>query len=150
MVKPQKIYRTRHDENGLHPARYIQIISTPLQLSHASGGAEQRRQMPARRESADADPVGIEIVFGGVGSKPSDCSFAIFDLCWKRCDARKTIINARDRISFVYHPNSRTSLFSAPVPASTVNPNNYGQRRGDFPPRVEIKPEFHTIDSLIN
>src|SRR6266446_2741152 len=106
--------------------------------------------MPTRGKSPDADPVGIEIVFGGIGSKPSDRSLAIFDLCWKRCDLCKAIINARDRISFVYNPNSRTLLFSAAVPASTVNPNNYGQRHGNLLRRVEVERENCAVNALVN
>jgi hypothetical protein len=74
--------------------------------------------MSTRGHSPNADPVGIDIVFECIGSKPSDRSLAIFDLRWKRYDLCKTVINAGDRISFVYDPNSPTSRFSASVPAA--------------------------------
>ena len=59
------------------------------------------------------DPIGIEIVIGGIGPKPADSSLAIFDLCRKRRNVGETVIDARHGVSILHHSNSRTALFSA-------------------------------------
>jgi hypothetical protein len=97
--------------------------------------------MPPSGKSPDADPVGIEIVFGGIRSKPSNRSLAIFNLCWKSGDGRKTIIYARYGVSIVYKPNSWTLLFSASAPASPMDPNDHWQRTRDLLRAIQVEGE---------
>src|SRR5215831_1813655 len=106
--------------------------------------------MSARRESPDADPIGIEIVLGGIGPKPSDRSFAIFDLRWKRGDGSETIIDASHGVSILHHSNCWTPLFSAAVPASSMDPNDHRQRTRDLLRKIKIEGENCAIDALIN
>src|SRR6266852_6133450 len=106
--------------------------------------------MPARGVPPNADVVRIEIVFGGIGAKPSHGSLAIFDLRRKRRSAGKAVVNARDGVAIIHQSNSRTALFSAPAPASAMNPNDHRQRTGEFLGRIEVEREYFAVDALVD
>ena len=106
--------------------------------------------MPISPVSPGADVVRIEIVFGGVSSEPSHGSLAIFDLRRKRCNAAKTIVNARDGVAIIHESNSRSALFSAPAPASAMNPNDHRQGTGKFLGRIKVEREYFAVDALVD
>src|SRR6266487_4739426 len=106
--------------------------------------------MSARGKSPDADPVGIEIVLGGIGAKPADGSLAIFNLRWERCGASKAVIDARYGVTIGHKANSRTSLFSAPTPASSMKPNDYRHRAGKLLWTIEVEREHFTLDMFVD
>src|SRR5258705_12950244 len=105
--------------------------------------------MPAGGKSPDADPIGIEIVLSRIGAKPTDCSFAIFDLRRKRCSSGKAVIDARHGVFIPHEANSWTSLFSTPAPAATMDPNDHWQRTRDLLRTIEVEREDCAIDAFI-
>ena len=106
--------------------------------------------MPARGVPPDADVVRIEAVFGGVGAKPSHGSLAIFYLRRKRGNACKAIIDARNGVAIIHESNSRTALFSAPAPASAMDPNDQWQRTGKFLGKIKVEPKYFALDALVD
>src|SRR5438094_10508207 len=105
--------------------------------------------MPARGKSPDADPIGVEIVLRRIGAKPADGSLAIFDLRRKRRNPGKAVIDARHGVSILYQSNSWTPLFSAPAPASSMDPNDHWQRTCDLLRTIEVEGENCAVDALI-
>src|SRR5436190_11702784 len=124
----QQICRASHIAHRLNPARILHIIPTPLQLRHPTGRAEQSRQMSARGVSPNADVVGIEVIDGSVGAKPTHGSLTIFDLRRKRCSAREAVIDTGYGVSILHQRNSWTSFFATLVPVPTMDANDRWQQ----------------------
>ena len=64
--------------------RRLGVTAVPLQLGRGTGDAGQQTQMTAGRIAGDADAVGVDVVFVGVGAEPTDGAFDVFNLCGKR------------------------------------------------------------------
>ena len=106
--------------------------------------------MSTRGHSPSADVVRIEVVGGSIRAKPSHGSLTIFYLRRKRCSAGEAIIDARHGESILHQSNSWTLLFSAPAPASTMNPNDHWQRTRDLLWTIEVEREDCAVNAFVN
>ena len=95
--------------------------------------------MTARRSAPDADVVGIEAVFLGVGAQPADGCLAVLDLGGEDGVLAEAVVDARRRVALGDQRDRRAAVLAAAIPAASVNPDDDGQGMVRLGGQVEVE-----------
>ena len=97
--------------------------------------------MSAGRTAPDAEVVGVETVFRGVGPQEADGSFAVVDLGGERRVLAEPIVDVGDCIPSPQelHGRSWSAILAPALPGSTMYPNEHWMRSLVFCRKEEIQ-----------